>query len=50
MTDTNALPPSTRGEDYPPSRPGMKTLIIVVVVIFLGAGIVFWPAISAAIH
>ena len=50
MTDTNPLPPSTRGEDYPPSRPGIKTLIGTLVVIVLGAGIAFWPAISAAIH
>jgi hypothetical protein len=50
MTDTNALPPSTCGDDYPPSRPGIKTLIIAVVVIIIGAGILFWPVISAAIH
>jgi hypothetical protein len=46
MTDSNALPPSTRGEDYPPSRPGRKTLVGAVLVILVGAGILFWPAIS----
>jgi hypothetical protein len=50
MTDTNALPPSTSGDDYPPSRPGIRTLIIALIVIVIGAGIVFWPIISAAIH
>jgi hypothetical protein len=49
MTDTNTLPPSTNGDDYPPSRPGRKTLIGVAVVFFIGAGIVFWPAISPLI-
>jgi len=46
MTDTNALPPSTRGDDYPPSRPGVITLIVAVVLL-VGAGIQWWPAISA---
>jgi hypothetical protein len=46
MTDSNALPPSIRGDDYPPSRPGIKTLIAAVVLL-VGAGILWWPAISA---
>jgi len=50
MTDTHALPPSTNGDDYPPSRPGLKTLIGVMVVLFIGAGIAFWPAISPFVH
>ena len=49
MTDSNALPPSSQGDDYPPSRPGRKTLIGAIVVILVGAGILFWPAISVAI-
>jgi hypothetical protein len=46
MTDLNALPPSRHGDEYPRSRPGRKTLIGVVVVFLVGAGIVFWPVIS----
>jgi len=46
MTDTNALPPSRHGDEYPPSRPGLKTFVGVAVVLLIGAGIVFWPAIS----
>jgi hypothetical protein len=38
-----------RGDDYPSSRPGRKTLIGLAVVFFIGAGIVFWPAISPLI-
>ena len=49
MTDTNALPPSTDGDDYPPSRPGVKTLIAAVVLL-VGAGILWWPAISAFVR
>ena len=38
MIDTNALSPSTHGDDYPASRPGLKTLIAAVVLL-VGAGI-----------
>jgi hypothetical protein len=48
MTDTDPRPP--REEDYPPSRPGPKTLIGAGVVILVGFGIAYWPAISAFIH
>jgi hypothetical protein len=47
LTETNALPLSTSGDDYPPSRPGLKTLIGVVAVLLVGAGILWWPTISA---
>jgi hypothetical protein len=47
LTETNPLPLSTRGDDYPPSRPGRKTLIGVAVVLLVGAGILWWPTISA---
>jgi hypothetical protein len=46
MIETNALPPSTHGDDYPASRPGLKTLIAAVVLL-VAAGIIWWPAISA---
>ena len=47
MTDTNDVsPPSRYGDEYPPSRPGLKTIVGVAVVLLIGAGIVFWPAIS----
>jgi len=48
MTDTNALP--YREEDFPPSRPGPKTLIGAVLVIVIGVVITYWPAISNFIH
>jgi hypothetical protein len=48
MTDTNPLSP--RGDDYPPSRPGPKTLIGAAVVILIGAAVMYWPAISSFIH
>ena len=49
MTDTHALPPSTDGDDYPPSRPGIKTLLAAVVLL-VGAGILWWPAISTFVR
>jgi hypothetical protein len=48
MTDANPLPP--RSEDYPPSRPGAKTLIDAAVVILIGAAVTSWPAISSLVH
>jgi hypothetical protein len=36
------------GDQYPPSRPGLKTLIGVVVVVLAGLAITFWPAIMVA--
>jgi hypothetical protein len=48
MTNTNPL--STRGDDYPPSRPGLKTLAGLTAVILIGVAVRFWPAISSFIH
>jgi hypothetical protein len=48
MTDINPLSP--RGEDYPPSRPGVRTLIGAAAVILIGVAITYWPAISSFVH
>ena len=48
MTDTNARAP--REEDFPPSRPGPKTLIGAAIVVLIGIGVMYWPAISSFIH
>jgi hypothetical protein len=36
------------GDDYPPSRPGLKTLLGTLIVILAGCAIAFWPQILAA--
>jgi hypothetical protein len=36
------------GDDYPPSRPGLKTFLGAIIVILAGLGIAFWPQILAA--
>ena len=36
------------GDEYPPSRPGLKTLLGALVVILAGLAIAFWPQILAA--
>jgi hypothetical protein len=43
MTDVDR-----HGDQYPPSRPGLKTLLAVIVVILVGLGIAFWPEIMGA--
>jgi hypothetical protein len=35
------------GDDFPPSRPGLKTLFGAIVVILAGLAIAFWPQILA---
>jgi hypothetical protein len=37
------------GDQYPPSRPGPKTLTGALIVILAGLAIAFWPQIMAAI-
>jgi hypothetical protein len=36
------------GDEYPPSRPGLKTLLATLVVILAGLAIAFWPQILGA--
>ena len=36
------------GDDYPPSRPGLKTFLGALIVILAGFAIAFWPQILAA--
>jgi hypothetical protein len=36
------------GDEYPPSRPGPKTLLGAILVILAGFAIAFWPQILAA--
>jgi hypothetical protein len=36
------------GDQYPPSRPGLKTLLGALVVIMAGLAIAFWPQILGA--
>jgi hypothetical protein len=36
------------GDDYPPSRPGLKTFLGTIIVILAGLGIAFWPQILGA--
>jgi hypothetical protein len=36
------------GDEYPPSRPGLKTLLGTLVVILAGLAIAFWPQILGA--
>jgi hypothetical protein len=44
MSDVNRY-----GDEYPPSRPGLKTVIGAIVVVLAGLGIAFWADISAYI-
>jgi hypothetical protein len=44
MSDANRY-----GDEYPPSRPGLKTIIGAMVVICAGLGIAFWHDIAAYI-
>lgn len=37
------------GDDYPPSRPGLKTLLGALIVILAGLTIAFWPEIMGAL-
>jgi hypothetical protein len=36
------------GDEYPPSRPGLKTFVGALIVILVGLAIAFWPQILAA--
>jgi hypothetical protein len=36
------------GDEFPPSRPGLKTLLGTLVVILVGLAIAFWPEILGA--
>jgi hypothetical protein len=36
------------GDEYPPSRPGLKTMLGALVVILAGLAIAFWPQILGA--
>jgi hypothetical protein len=36
------------GDEYPPSRPGLKTLVGALIVIMAGLAIAFWPQILGA--
>ena len=38
------------GDDYPPTRPGFRTALVIVAVIVAGLGIMSWSQISAHIH
>jgi hypothetical protein len=35
------------GDDFPPSRPGLKTLLGALIVILAGFAIAYWPQILA---
>jgi hypothetical protein len=38
------------GSEYPPTRPGLKTVIVVLAVLAIGFGIMSWSQISPHIH
>jgi hypothetical protein len=46
--DTLTTNVDRHGDEYPPSRPGPKTLIGALVVILAGLAIAFWPQILGA--
>jgi hypothetical protein len=48
MTESEAW--HNPSEDYPPSRPGMKTLLALGGIVVVALAIAFWPAISAFIY
>ncbi|HLH99102.1 MAG TPA: hypothetical protein VKW08_28660 [Xanthobacteraceae bacterium] len=35
------------GDEFPPSRPGLKTLLGAIIVILAGLAVAFWPQILA---
>jgi hypothetical protein len=37
------------GDEYPPSRPGPKTLLAALLVILAGLAVAFWPQVMGAI-
>ena len=37
------------GDEYPPSRPGLKTFVGALIVIMAGLAIAFWPQILGAL-
>jgi hypothetical protein len=49
LRDTSLTNVDRHGDEYPPSRPGPKTLIGALVVILAGFAIAFWPQILAAL-
>ena len=36
------------GDDYPPSRPGIKTLLGALIVVLAGLAVAFWPEVLGA--
>jgi hypothetical protein len=36
------------GDDYPPSRPGLKTLLGALIVVLAGLAVAFWPEVLGA--
>ena len=43
MTDSDR-----HGDEYPPSRPGLKTFLATLVVVLAGFAIAYWPQIMVA--
>jgi hypothetical protein len=48
LRDTSMTDTDRHGDEYPPSRPGPKTLLGALVVILAGLAIAFWPQILGA--
>ena len=48
LRDSSMTNVDRHGDEYPPSRPGPKTLLGALVVILAGLAIAFWPQIMAA--
>ena len=44
MTDSDR-----HGDEYPPSRPGLKTFLATLIVVLAGFAIAYWPEIAAAL-
>ena len=48
LRDTPMTDADRPGDEFPPSRPGAKTLLAVLLVVAAGFAIAFWPQILAA--